>query len=322
MRAIRIDEFGGPEVLKLVDAPEPEPKEGQALIRVSHAGINYADTAARKDAYVQPQKLPFIPGVEVAGTVERSVDGLEAGQRVVAFVTGAYAEYAAGPAATCVPVPDGVEDGQALALLVQGLTAWHILKTSARFEAGESVVVHAAAGGVGSLAVQLAKRFGAGRVIATASSEEKRALATELGADAVVDSRAEELTDALVEANAGEKVDVVLEMGGGKMFDQSLAAIAPFGRLVTYGAASGERGMASSFDLLGGSLAVVGFYLFHVLGDEERTARPLQEMFSLVASGELRPIVGETYPLSEAARAHEDMEGRRTSGKLLLDPSA
>jgi NADPH2:quinone reductase len=321
MRAIRIDEFGGPEVLKLVDAPEPEPREGQVLVRVSRAGINYADTMARKDTYVEAQKLPFTPGVEVAGTVERAADGLEAGQRVVALVSGAYAEYAVGPTATCVPVPEGAGDGEALAVLLQGLTAWHILRTSARLAEGESVVVHAAAGGVGTLAVQLAKRFGAGRVIATASSEEKRDLATELGADAAVDARAEDLTGALVEANGGAPVDVVLEMAGGRVFDQSLEALAPFGRLVTYGAASGEANQASSFELLRNSRAVVGFYLFHTLGDEQLTVRPLEEMFRLVARGELRPVVGATYPLSEAARAHEDMESRRTTGKLLLDPS-
>jgi NADPH2:quinone reductase len=322
MRAIRIDEFGGPEVLKLVDAPEPEPREGQVLIRVSRAGINYADTMARQDTYVQKQTLPFTPGVEVAGTVERAADGFEAGQRVVALVSGAYAEYAVGPAATCVPVPEDADDEQALAVLLQGLTAWHILRTSARLEPGESVVVHAAGGGVGTLAVQLARRFGAGRVIATASSEDKRRLATELGADATVDARADDLRGALLEANQGQQVDVVLEMAGGRVFDQSLAALAPFGRLVTYGAASGEANQVSSFDLLSKSRAVVGFYLPHVFGDDERTARPLEEMFGLVASGELRPVVGATYPLSEAARAHEDMEGRRTTGKLLLDPSA
>lgn len=321
MRAIQVEEFGGPEVLRMVDAPEPEPGDGQVLIKVSRAGINYADTMARQDAYVEAQTLPFIPGVEVAGTVERAADGLEEGQRVVAFVSGAYAEYAVGPAATCVPLPEGADDEQALAVLLQGLTAWHILKTSARVADGESVVVHAAAGGVGSLSVQLAKRFGAGNVIATASSEEKRQLATDLGADATVDSRSDDLAGALREANGGEAVDVVLEMAGGPVFDQSLEALAPFGRLVTYGAASGEANAPSSFDLLSGSKTVVGFYLFHVLGDEEQTARPLEQMFEWVASGELRPIVGGTYPLSEASRAHEEMEGRGTSGKLLLDPS-
>lgn len=321
MRAIRIEEFGGPEVLKLVDAPAPEPREGQVLIKVSRAGINYADTMARQDTYVQRQELPFTPGVEVAGTVERSADGLEPRQRVVALVTSAYAEYAAGPTATCVPIPDGADDGQALAVLLQGLTAWHIIRTSGRMAEGESVVVHAAAGGVGSLAVQLAKQWGAGRVIASASSEEKRRLATELGADAVVDSRAENMTEALTEANDGQPVDVVLEMAGGSVFDHSLAATAPFGRVVTYGAASGKANKVSTFDLLGASRAVIGFYLFHALADQQGTASALEEMFAMVADGRLKPVVGSTYPLSEASRAHEEMEGRGTSGKLLLDPS-
>ena len=155
------------------------------------------------------------------------------------IATGGYAEYAAVPKAAAFPIPDGVSDAQALALLIQGLTAWHLYRTSAHLAEGESVVVHAAAGGVGSLAVQLGKAFGA-RVIATASTEEKRALALELGADAAVDVTREDLTDALIEANDGRRVDVVLEMAGGRVFDASLRALAPFGRLVTYGMASRE----------------------------------------------------------------------------------
>src|SRR5687768_15855564 len=182
MRAIRISEWGGPEVLELAeDAPAPEPGGHDVLVRVTRAGINFADTHARENSYLARYELPLVPGAEVAGVVERDAAGFQAGQRVVALVgTGGYAEYAAAPAATTFAVPDGIEDGAALALLQQGLTAWHLLRTSARLERGEAVVVHAAAGGVGSLAVQLAKTFGAGRVIATASTPAKRTLALEL----------------------------------------------------------------------------------------------------------------------------------------------
>src|ERR687888_365039 len=210
MRAIQQQEFGGPEVLELVELPRPEPADGEVLIRVSRAGMNFADTHQRRNDYLVAQQLPLVPGGEVAGVRE------DTGERVVALCgTGGYAEYATAPAALTFPIPDGVDDGTALALLIQGLTAWHLYRTSAKLAEGESVVVVSGAGGVGSIALQLAKPFGAGRVIATASSEEKRQLTLELGADAAVDPAAEDLTAAIVEANGGERVDVVLEMSGG-----------------------------------------------------------------------------------------------------------
>lgn len=323
MRAIRIEEFGGPEVLRLADVPVPEPQGDEALIRVSTAGVNFADTHARENTYLARYELPLVPGAEVAGTVERAVAGLEQGRRVVALLaTGGYAEYAVAPAASVFPVPDGVDDGTALALVLQGLTAWHLYRTSAQLHRGESVVVHAAAGGVGSLAVQLAKPFGAGRVIATASSEDKRRLALELGADAAVDVNEEDLTAALREANGGDRVDVVLEMAGGRVFDQSLEALAPFGRLVAYGLASRQPSEVSNGRLMRKSRAVVGFWLAHCFRHPEMMGPPLEDLFERAARGELRAVVGETYPLSEARRAHEDLQSRRTSGKLLLDPSA
>src|SRR4051812_40103175 len=178
MRAIQIEEFGGPEVLRLVGLPTPEPADGEVLIRVAKAGMNFADTHQRHDQYVAAQELPMVPGAEVAGTRE------DTGERVVALTGhGGYAEYATAPEQHCWPIPDGVDDGTALALLLQGLTAYHLYKTAARVQPGESVAVHSAAGGVGSLAVQLGPHMGAARVIATASTEERRALATKLGAD-------------------------------------------------------------------------------------------------------------------------------------------
>jgi NADPH2:quinone reductase len=315
MRAVVIADFGGPEVLELVeDHPQPEPAEGQVLIRVTRAGINFADTHARENTYLASYELPLIPGAEVAGEVD--------GQRVVALVgTGGYAEYAVAPKESVFPLPDGVSDAAALAIIIQGLSAWHLLRTSAHLAEGESVVVHAAAGGVGSLAVQLAKRYGAGRVIATASSEDKRALALELGADAAVDPGEEELAAALREANGGAKVDIVLEMAGGRVFDQSLRALAPFGRLVTYGLASGEPNQVVNGGLMRRSQAVIGFWLMHCFGRPGMIAEPLEELFGMVAAGELRVVEGKVYGLSEAARAHEEMQARRTSGKLVLDPS-
>jgi NADPH:quinone reductase len=316
MRAIQVREFGGPEVLELVDLPTPEPGPGEILIRVSRAGINFADTHQRRNEYLAAAELPLVPGTEVAGVRE------DTGERVVAVTgTGGYAEYATAPKALAVPIPDGVDDGTALALVVQGLTAWHLYRTSGRVAEGESVVVHAAAGGVGSLAVQLGRPMGAGRVIATASTEQKRALARELGADAAVDAAAEGLADRLVEANLGNRVDVVFEMAGGEVFEQSLHALAPFGRLVAYGAASGERNEVATGRLMRRSAAVVGFWLVHCMSRPDMLREPLADLFERAARDELRPIVGGTYPLSEAARAHEDMQARRTTGKLLLDPA-
>src|SRR3954466_3538266 len=196
MRAIQIEEFGGPEVLQLVDLPTPEPGPEEVLVRVARAGGNFADTHQRHDQYVARQSLPMIPGGEVAGVRE------DTGERVVALCGhGGYAEYATAPAALCFPIPDGVDDGTALALLIQGLTAWHLYRTAGRVAHGETVVVHSAAGGGGSLAVQLGKPLGAGRVVATAGSDERRALALELGADAAVDGAPDGLSERLIEAN-------------------------------------------------------------------------------------------------------------------------
>jgi NADPH2:quinone reductase len=319
MRAIRIAAWGGPEVLELAeDAPEPRPADDQLLVRVTRAGVNFADTHAREDAYVSRYELPLVPGAEVAGTVEG-----EPGRRVVALTggTGGYAELAAVPVGSAFDIPDGVSDAQALALLIQGLTAHHLYRTSAKLQPGESVVVHSAAGGVGSLALQLARPLGAGRVIATASSDGKRELARELGADAVVDVTREDLADALLEANEGRPVDVVLEASGGRVFDASLDALAPFGRLVVYGISSRESAHPSTGHLMKHSKAVVGFWLFHCLADPERlVAGPLRELFERAARQGLRVVEGDVYPLSEARRAHEDLAARRTTGKLLLDP--
>ena len=316
MRAIQMTEFGGPEVLKLAELPMPEPGPDEALIRVTRAGLNFADTHTRTNSYVQKATLPLVPGGEVAGIRE------DTGERVVALVgTGGYAEYAIAPKDLVFAIPDGLDDGTALALIVQGTTAWHLYRTSGRVADGESVVVHAAAGGVGSLAVQLGHQLGAGRVIATASSVEKRNLALALGADVAVDPAAEGLTERLIEANEGRPVDVVFEMSGGEVFDASYKALAPFGRIVAYGIATNQANEVSTGSLLRHSRAVVGFYLFHCLRRPGMFTDALADLFARVARGELKAIVGQTYPLEQAAQAQIDLRERRTTGKLLLDPS-
>ncbi len=314
MRAIQIDEFGGPEVLKLVDVPEPTPGEGEVLVEVARSGVNFADTHATRNDYLAEQQLPMIPGAEVCG---RTPDG----RRVAAMLGGGgYAEKVAVPESMLIPVPDGVDDDRAAALLLQGLTAMALVRRCARIEPGETLLVEAAAGGTGSLSVQLGKLAGA-KVIGLASSEEKRALVERLGADATVDSRSPDLEQAILDANGGEKVDAVLQMSGGDAFDAELSALAPFGRMVVFGIASREQRDVSTGALLQGSKSVVGFWLVHLLLRRELVAPMIGELFEKVAGGELEVTVGGVHPLSEAARAHEDLIARRSTGKLLLDPS-
>jgi NADPH2:quinone reductase len=310
-------EFGGPEVLELVELSVPEPEPGEVLIRVGRAGLNFADTHRRTNSYVQPTELPLVPGGEVAGVRE------DTGERVVALLdSGGYAEYALAREDHVFPVPDGIDDGSALAMIIQGTTAWHLYRTAAHLAPGESVVVHGAAGGVGSLAVQLGHPFGAGRVIATASSEQKRALALELGADAAIDPDPAQLHERLLAANGGAPVDVVFEMSGGEVFDASYRALAPFGRLVAYGIATSRPNEVSTGSLLRHSRAVVGFYLFHCLERPGMFGEALSDLFARIGAGELKAVVGATYPLERAADAQVELRERRTTGKVLLDPRA
>ncbi len=320
MRAVQITRFGGPEVLEVVDVPEPEAGPGQKLYDVSTAGINYADTHQVENSYLAEQQLPLIPGAEFVG----SADG---GPRVVGLLDGGgYAEKAVAHERLTWPVPDGVTDEQALAVVLQGATAWHLLRTCAHLAEGETVVVIAGAGGVGSLAVQLAKRWGAGRVIATASSPEKRALAERLGADVTVDPALADdgpkpFTEALRESNGGKPVDIVLEMTGGHVFTGSLSALAPFGRLVTYGmAARQETPPVPPGALLQRSRAVIGFWLAHCMARPHMMDAALDDLLALVAAGDLEPVIGGRYPMSAVREAHQDLRARRTTGKLVLDP--
>jgi NADPH2:quinone reductase len=314
MKAIKIDEFGGPEVLEHLEIDDPVAADGEVLVEVTRAGINFADTHATRNDYLAEQALPLIPGAEIAG---RTPDG----RRVAAILgSGAYAEKVAAHEAMLVPVPDEVSDDQAAALLLQGLTAMALVRDCARIQEGETIVVEAAAGGTGSLSVQLAKQAGA-KVIALASSEEKRELCLRLGADRAVDSRSDDLGAAIREANGGERVDAVLHMSGGDAFDAELGILAPLGRMVVFGIASREQRDVSTAALLRGSKAVIGFWLVHLLMRRDRVAPMIGELLGAVAAGELEVTIGDVYPLSEAARAHEDLIGRRTSGKLLLDPS-
>lgn len=313
MKAIQISEFGGPEVMKLVEIPDPVPGSGEVLLDVTAIGINYADTHQTENSYLSPQKLPMIPGLEVTGTYE--------GKRYLASASsGGYAEKATAHKALLAPIPDAVSDEQALCMLVQGTTAWHILKTMGHLSPGETVVVHAAAGGVGTLAIQLAKLWGA-RVIAVTSSKSKGELAQSLGADEVVDANLPELGKALRVANGGKGVDLVLEMVGGSTFDESLATLGDFGRLITYGMASRTAPTpVHPGALMHGSKTISGFWLANCFAKPEMMGAVIAELFALVADGKLNPVIGGTYPLNEAADAHRAMLARETTGKIVLKP--
>ena len=314
MKAIQITQFGGPDVMQLVDLPDPVPSDAEELIEVSCIGINYADTHQTENSYLSKQTLPLIPGLEVVGMTA-------SGRRVLAgATTGGYAQKALAPKVMCVDIPDSVSDEQAIAMLVQGTTAWHLLKTMAHVKSGESVVVQAGAGGVGTLAIQLAKMWGA-KVIAVTSSESKNELAKSLGADATVDANSADLAGAMIAANGGKRVDIVLEMVGGKTFDSSLEVLAPFGRLITFGMAS--RTAPTPIHpgvLMGGTKTVAGFWLSHCFGKKELMGDVLTELFALISSSALKPVIGATYGLSEAKIAHQAMLARQTTGKVTLDP--
>ena len=314
MKAIQITEFGGPDVMKFLDLPDPVAGADEALLDVTAIGINYADTHQTENSYLSPQTLPMIPGIEVVGTYD--------GKRYLASVSsGGYAQKAVAHKSVMIPIPDSVNDEQALCMLVQGSTAWHLLKTMGHLEKGQSVVIHAAAGGVGTIAIQLAKLWGA-NVIAVTSSDSKSELAKKLGADHVVDAASEDLSKAIREANGGRGVNLILEMVGGKTFDQSLLALGTFGKLITFGMAS--RTAPTPIHpgaLMHGSKTVAGFWLANCFGKKELFNDVIEELFTLISEGKLKPVIGATYPLSQAQAAHKSMLARESVGKIALDPA-
>lgn len=328
MRAVVVNAFGGPEVLVLQEVPDPVPGPGEMLVRVEVSGVNYADTHATENTYLAPQQLPLVPGAEVVGRVVRTGPGTDEtmlGRRVVALVAnGGYAELALVPLATTVEIGEDLAGPEACALVLQGVTAWHLLRTSTRMVKGETVVVHSAAGGVGTVALQLARQWDAGRVIASASTPDKRAVAADLGADVVVDVNAAAeagagaVRDVLISANQGSGVDVVLEMTGGDVFNGSYLALAPLGRLVVFGLASRRAGRSvAPVDLMASSRTVAGFWLQHALARGGLGAA-MAELLSMTRSGLLRPVLGGEYALADASQAHCDLRARRTTGKVVL----
>ncbi|GAB3805970.1 quinone oxidoreductase family protein [Virgibacillus kimchii] len=322
MKAVQFKEYGGPEVLQVIDIEKPEIGDKDVLIEVKAVGVNYADTARREGQYVVPTELPFIPGAEVAGVVSAigpGVENVEVGTRAAALIeSGGYAEYVQTDAKSIIPLPDGVDFDQAVALPLQGLSAYHILKTMGRLEKGETVLVHAAAGGVGSLAVQLAKLFGAGKVIATASTSEKLAFAKEIGADHTVNYTVDGWEQKVLELTDSQGVDVALEMAGGDIFHKTVDCLAAFGRLVVYGVASGEPASYYPSNLMRRNQSIIGFFLPQIMRKPALLQQSLQDLFRYVGSKELQVTIGGKFPLEEAAHVHSLLQGRKTSGKLIL----
>ncbi|MEU3045821.1 zinc-binding dehydrogenase [Streptomyces sp. NPDC006984] len=314
MRAIVISRAGGPEVLQSREIPNPTPMAGHHVVNVSRAGVNYADVHLRENGYLAPVEYPITPGNEVMGT-------LPDGRRVVALSRGGgYAEQTLVHRAVTWEVPDEVTDDQAIALGLQGQTAWHLLNTVLRVSRGDSVLIPAAAGGVGSLAVQLAKGLGA-RVIALAGGPEKRDLVRSLGADHVLDPAIPEtLTARILDVNEGP-VTAALEMTGGAVFDATLDALAPRGRMVVYGCVSGDKREVPVEALMQSSKTVSGFWLPNLYGVRYALRDSMRELFAATIRGDLQPVVGPCYMLENAAQAHSDLENRRTMGKVMIKPT-
>ncbi|MBM7647695.1 NADPH2:quinone reductase [Bacillus ectoiniformans] len=327
MKAIQLEQYGGPEVLQVVQLEKPVARKKDVLIKIEAIGVNYADTARREGQYVIPTPLPFVPGAEVAGEVVEigdEVEGIEVGTKVVTLIgskrsTG-YAEYTLADSRGLIRLPKGMDMQQAVSLPLQGLSAYHILKTMGQLQAGETVLVHAAAGGVGTIAVQLAKLFGAGKVIATASTEEKLALARSLGADETVNYTEENWSEQVMDLTDGRGADVVLEMAGGAVFYESLNVLAPFGRIILYGNASGEQVRINPARLMAKNQTISGFFLPQIMEKPKLFQQSLQELLGYVSEGRLKVIIGGTFKLDEAADVHRMLQDRKTSGKLILLP--
>lgn len=323
MKAILIEKFGDPEVLTYAEVDDPQPAADQVLIRVHTVGVNFADVKARMGAYHIKRALPFIPGLDVAGTIAAvgpEVKTLKAGQRVVAFPQGgAYCELALAREVLTFAIPDAISDETAAAFPIVAGTSYAMLARIARLQTNEGVLLHSAAGGVGTTALQIARHLGAQPIIATVGSDAKKPLLAELGADAVVNYRSENHVEKALGLTDGKGVDVILNPLGGEMLEGDLDCLASFGRLICFGHASGQPASIPTNELHGSCRSVFGFSF----GTLRRT-RPLEAssimhaVIPMLAEGKIRMMMGKQFPLAEAAAAHRFLESRTSTGKLLL----
>jgi len=324
MKVARFHQTGVPEVIQIEDLARPTPGPGQVLVKVEAAGLNFADTIRRAGKfYPMPTPLPHITGSEACGVVEAVGEGVDAdwvGARVIVGADGAFAEYIAVPTEAIFRAPEGIDPTQAVALFVQGLTAALLIKVAARMQPGESVFVEGAAGGVGSLLVQLAKLYGAGTVVAGASSEDKQQLALSLGADAAVNYRAPGWAQQVLDVTGGRGVDYQFNMSGQKAFDEGLKSLAFRGRMVVFGGAEGGPPTVNVGQLFGKAQGVQAFVLGFFLRDRPLIERTLEELAGYVRDGKLRLTIGGTYRLDQAAEAHRVLESGGSMGKLVIVP--
>ncbi len=305
MKAIRINEIGGPEVMQLEEIETPTPQEGEVLIKVAAAGVTQVDLAQRQGTYLTRTRTPMILGMEVAGTVVALGPGVSTpaeGTRVVSFVEGGYAEYASARATMVIPIPPNLDFVHA-----------------ATFPVRESVLVYAAAGGVGTLAVQLARLMGAGTVISTASSQNKLDLVRRLGADVAINHTEKDWVELVKEATGGQGTDIILQMVGGRQAEQCLQCLAPFGRMVIYGRVSGLNAQFSDVQLMHKNQTIMGYWFTGWMSSRpDRTAVAARELIQYLATAQLEIIAEHTFPLAEAAEAHRAIAQRRTTGEVVL----
>jgi len=326
MKAIYVTQNGGPEVLQLAERPELQVGDGQLLIDVRASGINFADLMARAGTYPAAPKPPMTPGMEVAGTVAAvgaNVQGFAVGDRVMSMLAagGGYAEQAVTDAHMAVKLPDDLDFAPATALLVQGLTAYFLLK-EAPLAPGESVLVNAAAGGVGSLAVQIAKLMGAGTVVGTASTDEKRQMVQRLGADAAVNYTQKGWSDEVLRATNGRKIDVFLDATG-ELDGEGFQTLGEGGRWMIYGSQSGNVAPLAAervLSMVGTCQVIRGYNLYSAMKDPAGLGAALQELIGWATSGKLVIESGDRFPLSQAKEAHEAIAARKTTGKVVLEP--
>jgi NADPH:quinone reductase len=322
MKAIQVQKTGGPEVLTLVDLSIPKPKANEAVVKIAASGINFIDVYFREGRY--PATLPFVDGQEAAGTVTEvgsEVKSIKPGDRVAySNVIGSYAEYAAVPAERLVQVPDKISDQQAAAAMLQGMTAHYLINTTYPLKKGETALIHAAAGGVGLLLVQMAKNIGA-RVIGTAGSEEKAKLARDAGADEVIIYTNQDFEAETKRLTENKGVHVVYDGVGKSTFEKGLNVLRPRGYMVLFGGASGA---VSPFDPIAlsqkGSLFVTRPSLVHYIATRQELEHRSSDVFNMIVAGKLKLRVGHVYKLEEVQQAHRDLEGRKTTGKILLVP--
>jgi NADPH2:quinone reductase len=314
--------LGGPEVLRLGDVPKPEAQPGTVVIRVRSAGINFADTLFRQGQYLMQPKFPDVPGVEAAGEIESvgaDVTNFKPGMRVAGIGSQTYAEYTRVPVSQVIPLPDSLSFDEGAAFPIQVLTAWHMLHTCHATAAGQTVLVHSAAGGVGIVAVQIAKAAGA-RVIGTVSSDSKASLVKEFGADDVINYATHDFAEETNRLTGGRGADLILDAVGATTFEKGLQCVAPFGHVILYGRAGGPPEPLNLFRLFEKSAKVSGFTLYAVAPLPEVMRRGIEESFRLIAQGKLKLLVGRKFPLAEAADAHRFIESRKSTGKLVLNP--